>query len=103
MGGLIQIVYISTATKALSRDDLRDLLRGSHERNNRAGITGLLLYKDGQFMQALEGEESTVMALYSKINRDPRHHHVITLLHEQIQERQFPESLMAFRDLNYES
>ena len=103
MGGLFQIVYVSTATTPLSHDELRDLLKGSHERNARAGITGLLLYKDGHFMQALEGEEAPVIALFSKINRDPRHHHVIPLLHGPIEQRQFPESLMAFRDLNHEA
>ena len=54
-------------------------------------------------MQALEGEEATVIKLFSKISRDQRHHHVIPLLHETIAERQFPESLMAFRDLNQQS
>lgn len=103
MGRLFQIVYVSTATAPLSHDELRDLLKGSHERNARADITGLLLYKDGQFMQAIEGEESAVIMLFSKISRDPRHHHVIPLLHEPIAERLFPESLMAFRDLNHES
>ena len=103
MAKLFQIVYTSTASAPLSHDDLRDLLKGSHERNKRAGITGLLLYKDHQFMQVIEGEEAATIALYSKINRDPRHHHVITLLHEHIQERQFPESLMAYRDLNHAS
>jgi len=103
MGRLFQIVYVSTATAPFNPDELRELLRGSHERNARAGITGLLLYNDGQFMQVLEGEESAVMILFAKINRDPRHHHVISLLHEPILDRQFPESLMSFRDLNHEA
>jgi hypothetical protein len=103
MGGLFHIVYVITATAPLSNDELRDLLKGSHERNARADVTGLLLYKDCQFMQALEGEEATVIALFSKIARDSRHHHVIPLLHEPIAERQFPESLMAYRDLNQEA
>jgi len=103
MGRLFQIVYVSTAVTPFGPDDLRELLRGSHERNARAGITGLLLYKDGQFMQVLEGEETAVMGLFSRINHDSRHHHVIALLHEPIMERQFPDSLMSFRDLNHEA
>src|SRR5256885_13550006 len=103
MGRLFQIVYVSTATAPFGRDELRELLKGSHERNARAGITGLLLYKDGQFMQVLEGEETSVQTLFDKITRDPRHHHIISLLHEPIMHRQFPESLMAFRDLNHEA
>lgn len=96
---LFQIVYSSTAAKAFDRAELMELLKGSVQRNARAGITGLLLYKDGAFMQALEGEEETVIKLFSKINRDPRHHHVIPLMHEPIERRHFPNSAMAFRDL----
>ena len=60
----------------------------------------MLLYKDGCFMQALEGEEPVVKALYAKICRDPRHHRIIPLIHEPIAERYFPDSAMAFRDLD---
>jgi hypothetical protein len=56
---LFQIVYSSTAAKSLGRAELMDLLNGSVGRNARAGITGLLLYKDGAFMQAIEGEEES--------------------------------------------
>ena len=100
MGSLIQIVYTSTATAPLGRAELMELLRGNVQRNKQAGITGLLLYQDGAFMQALEGEEEAVIKLFGKISRDPRHHRVIPLLHEPIGQRNFPDSAMAFRDLN---
>lgn len=102
MGGLFQIVYISTATNPLSREELLHLLKGSHARNHRVGITGLLLYKDSQFMQALEGEEPAVRMLFGKIEKDPRHHRIIPLIQEPIAERNFPGYAMAFRDLNRE-
>lgn len=76
------------------------LLKASVERNTRAGITGLLLYQDGTFMQALEGDEEAVITLFAKISRDPRHHHVIPLIHGPIEQRNFPNSAMAFRDLD---
>ena len=56
MGSLYQIVYLSTATEPFSKAQLMELLEGSVRRNTVAGITGLLLYRDGAFMQALEGE-----------------------------------------------
>lgn len=102
MSFLFQIVYTSTASEDFDRAKLMDMLKGSVHRNTQAGITGLLLYKDGCFMQALEGEEEKVIALFSKISRDPRHHHVIPLLHERIERRYFPNSAMAFRDLKSE-
>jgi hypothetical protein len=100
MGSLFHIVYTSTASKSFGRAELVELLKRSIQRNTRAGITGMLLYKDGGFMQVLEGEESVVVPLFSKICRDPRHHHVIPLIHEPIEQRHFPNSAMAFRDLD---
>lgn len=100
--GLFQIVYTSTASEDFSRADLLRMLEGGVARNKRAGITGLLLYKDGCFMQALEGEKAVVTALFSKISHDPRHHHIVVLIQEPIEERNFPDSAMAFRDLHSE-
>ena len=51
-------------------------------------------------MQVLEGEEKPVVALFAKISRDPRHHHIIPLIREPIEQRYFPNSAMAFRDLD---
>ncbi|HVR74977.1 MAG TPA: BLUF domain-containing protein, partial [Planctomycetota bacterium] len=48
----------------------------------------------------LEGEEDAVRALYARIAQDPRHRGLITLLQGPQAERQFPDSSMAFQDLN---
>ena len=100
MGSLFQIVYTSVASESFSMADLKELLKGSVHRNTQAGITGLLLYYDGTFMQTLEGEESVVIALFAKMSRDRRHHHVIPLIHAPINRRDFSESAMAFQDLD---
>jgi Sensors of blue-light using FAD len=100
MSSLFQVVYTSTATEPFGKSELMELLKGSVRRNAQADITGLLLYRDGTFMQALEGEEEAVAALFTKISHDPRHHHVIPLIREPIEQRCFPNSAMAFRDLN---
>jgi len=99
MGLLYQIVYMSTAAEPFSKAQLMELLAGSVRRNTTAGITGLLLYRDGAFMQVLEGEKAAVTELFEKISRDPRHHHIMRLIHEPIKQRYFPDSAMAFRDL----
>jgi Sensors of blue-light using FAD len=94
------LVYVSSAVKPFLQSELLDLLAKSRENNARLGITGMLLYKDGNFMQALEGEEGAVQALYARIGRDPRHRGLLTLLQGPLEERQFPEWSMGFRDLN---
>lgn len=97
---MFYLVYASSATRPFSEADLSDLLETSRENNARLGITGMLLYKDGNFMQVLEGEEETVRALYEKIGTDPRHDGAITLHQSFAQERQFPDWSMGFRNLD---
>jgi len=98
---LIQLVYVSSATAPMSKTDLLALLNRTRVKNEQAEITGMLLFKDGSFMQALEGRKSVVIPLYeNKIKRDPRHTGIITLFQAEIAEREFPNWSMAFPDLN---
>ncbi|MEB0262865.1 MULTISPECIES: BLUF domain-containing protein [unclassified Mucilaginibacter] len=46
--------------KPFTTKQLKDLLKESRDNNIRVGITGLLLYNDGAFMQVLEGYEDPV-------------------------------------------
>jgi hypothetical protein len=55
---MFSIVYVSSALKPFSKTDLLTLLEKSRENNTSLGISGMLLYKDGNFMQVLEGESS---------------------------------------------
>lgn len=97
---MFSLVYVSSAARPFSRSDLEDLLATSRDNNARAGITGMLLYKDGNFMQVLEGEEGAVRAVYDKIGADPLHKGEIILRQGVTEERQFPNWSMGFRDLH---
>ena len=97
---MFQLVYASTATKLFSSRGLLEVLPRYREKNLRRGITGLMLYKQGSFMQALEGEEEAVRTLYAAIRADPWHHHVLTLMTLTVPERQFPNWSMGFKDLS---
>jgi hypothetical protein len=55
---------------------LADILRVARSTNARAAITGALLITDNWFVQALEGAESAVQALYERIRQDARHENV---------------------------
>ncbi|QIN80232.1 hypothetical protein GBA65_18810 [Rubrobacter marinus] len=94
------LTYASTATQDLSKADLNELLAQCRKNNADLGVTGMLLYKDGNFMQVLEGEESTVRSLYAKIGGDPRHKGEILLQQGTLEERQFPGWSMGYRDLD---
>ena len=96
---MFSLIYVSSVVPAFSPDQLADLLSTSRQSNSDAGITGMLLYKDGNVMQVLEGEEASVQKLYARIGRDPRHRGLQTLLQGSVEKRQFPDWSMGFRDL----
>jgi hypothetical protein len=93
------IVYVSAAVTWFSPTELRALLASSRAHNERVGITGMLLYKDGNFMQALEGDEAAVRTLQARIEVDRRHHGMLTICDGQTDTRQFAQWSMAFVDL----
>jgi hypothetical protein len=94
------LVYVSMATRALSDAELLHLLNRARTRNSREGITGVLLYSHGNFIQYLEGPASGVERVYAIIKADPQHHGIIELMREPIQSREFSSWLMAFRNIS---
>jgi hypothetical protein len=97
---LYRIVYVSTATPLCNDAVLRDILKDSPQHNAAVGITGLLLYKDGQFMQVLEGPEQAVKKMFEHIRQQPEHHGIMVLIEEHTHERQFTDWSMAFENLD---
>ena len=96
---IFSLVYLSAATVPFSKQDLVTLLEKSRENNTGLGITGMLLFKDGNFLQVLEGDEEKVRNLYQKIGRDPRHRECAVLFHGSSTQRDFPDWSMGFHDL----
>jgi hypothetical protein len=90
-----QILYRSRATARPTVADLQHLLHQARTHNADAGITGLLLYSDGRYVQVLEGPEDEVRAVYARILRDPRHTQVVTVSEGLGPARRFPDWHMA--------
>ena len=97
---MLSLIYVSTSINLLSDEELLDILKVSRDHNKALDITGLLLYKGGNFMQVLEGPDEVVNSLYEKIKIDPRHKDVTVISSEQISARQFPAWEMAFQNLD---
>ena len=97
---MYSLVYVSSAVHPFSKDELRELLKLARVNNEQCSISGLLLYKDGNFMQVLEGHDEDVRDVYAKISRDQRHRGMLTLLQGEVTGRKFPDWSMGFRDLN---
>ncbi len=95
-----QVVYVSSACRPMQPVDLESILRVSRERNAAAGITGMLLHRDGNFMQCLEGPSDAITTTVARIQRDPRHRGMITLRDVQVAAATFADWSMGFRDLD---
>ena len=97
MNNLFTLVYLSNATSILSEEDLRDILTVSRANNSLQGVSGVLIYCDGNILQVLEGPRENVENVYNRISRDPRHSDLIILQRRDISERNFSEWSMGFR------
>lgn len=98
-GGCHSIVYVSTAIANLSEAALLQLLRRARCANQRAGITGVLMYGGGRFMQVLEGCPAAVRRLYARIEADPRHSRLEKLADGPLPRREFAGWHMSFAPL----
>ena len=85
---LVRLLYASRAVDS-SDDAIASILSHSRHYNPASGITGILCYGGGIFLQAIEGGRSAVSELYGHIQKDPRHKDVVLLDFEEISERRF--------------
>lgn len=93
---LIAQVYVSYASRKISEDELKDILTKARQNNIERNITGLLLYRGGFFMQALEGKKEDVDYIYGKIKLDARHSNMWILYRREIKSRTFADWSMGF-------
>lgn len=98
---LLSLIYVSSGTGSLTKIEIEEILTKARNKNASKAISGMLLYKGGNFLQVLEGPEKAVTELLETIRRDVRHDGIIVLHKERIQQRRFQEWAMAFKDVNF--
>lgn len=96
---MLSLCYLSSATVPFSQAELDALLAKSRANNTRDDISGMLLYRDGDFLQVLEGPEAAVRTTFQRISRDPRHARVMLIDESDIDARSFADWSMGFRRL----
>lgn len=69
---------------------LSDIIRISRNKNLKSQITGIISYREGQYLQVLEGHDLEVDKLMSKIASDPRHEDLWVFLDVRVAKRSFP-------------
>lgn len=91
-----QVIYSSQAATPLSMADLENILADARAGNQRRGVTGVLVYVDGVFLQILEGEEPVLRALLKNIAADPRHAGMKVFHQAAVESRTFADWRMAY-------
>ena len=85
---LVRLLYASRAVDT-TPEAIEEILKQSRQHNPECGITGILCFGGGIFLQALEGGRMAVSELFGHIQRDPRHQDVMLLHYQEISERRF--------------
>ena len=86
---LVRLMYASRAADSVDQEALLAILRKSKAENAANGITGVLCFSGGIFLQLLEGGRQQVNTLYNRIAADKRHLDVGLPSYEGTGERRF--------------
>jgi Sensors of blue-light using FAD len=100
MSSLVHCIYASTAVRPFNEAQLATLIQGARVKNESLGVTGILIYMSGRFLQILEGEATVVEQLYATIEHDQRHKEVTQIIFESIRAREFCDWSMSMIDLS---
>lgn len=96
------IAYISDSK--LEEDEIDDatksIVRVAKAKNLQMGITGVLFYLNGKFLQIIEGDESKLFLLMKSIETDARHQNITYLINTKTSARGFQDWNMDFFMLN---
>ena len=96
---MIQVSYVSQTREPMSTGQLLDLLVQCQKNNRERGVTGMLLYGNETFLQALEGEDDVVDDLVAHIQKDPRHSDLKILHRRPIEQREYADWTMGFKKI----
>lgn len=99
---MLQVSYVSQNSEPMSPTALLDLLLECRRKNEKRGVTGMLLYGNGTFLQVIEGEDDVIDSLVAKIEADPRHDRIQTLHRRSIAEREYGDWSMGFDQVSDE-
>jgi len=96
---IYHLIYKSSALVRLSQIELIELLRISRRNNEASGLTGMLIYRDGTYLQFLEGQRGSIAGLLDRLQKDPRHNEIRVLREGILPARLFPDWSMAYKNL----
>jgi Sensors of blue-light using FAD len=98
--GILTLTYTSSVTALMSVVELVELIEQIRPKNERLGLTGLLLYSGGSVIQTLEGTSYAVYQVFDAIRADPRHDDVRIVERRYVDDRSFATWSMGFRNVS---
>jgi hypothetical protein len=95
---LVELLYCSVSVAPqIINVDLEHILDSARRRNLEEGITGVLLYYRGAFVQILEGSKNSVENVYEKFIGPDLRHTALNKVHQNtISHRSFGKWSMGF-------
>lgn len=96
---IVHLVYVSAATIEISEDDFNSIIRTLLKIIPSRGITGMILYSEGSFLQLIEGKRHEVDMVYERIREDYRHTNILKIYEESVDRRYFKEWCVAVANL----
>ncbi|WP_127846461.1 BLUF domain-containing protein [Psychroflexus aestuariivivens] len=93
------VSYMSSQTQVMTKQNIEDFLFKIREKNKRIAITGILLLIQGKFVQYIEGPAEEIDGIYDIIKNDKRHNNMILLDSGTLDERQFKNWSMAYKEV----
>jgi Sensors of blue-light using FAD len=86
---LSRLIYCSKAMNDLDYGDLKDIMTKSQKNNQPVGITGILCFGNGYFLQILEGHRQEISKTYNRIIQDTRHCDTEIIEFQEVEARLF--------------
>ncbi len=96
---LHHIIYISKLTGS-DETLVKDIVQTALWHNPRKGITGMMLYSEGDILQVLEGAREDIDPLFERIKRDSRHSNIFVVINDALPSRHFPNWSMGYRKIS---
>jgi len=95
---ITQFAYMARYTGTTVERDLSDITARAKRNNERLGITGVLVYDAGVFIQVMEGPNDAITHMMTRILSDERADNVAVLFHRLVNERELGHwSMLALR------
>jgi len=81
---MFRLVFTSSATPRFDPNRLSELRATGLNKNIRKDLKSSLMYIEGRFIEALEGDEETVRTVFESIKQSTLHHNIKVISEEHL-------------------